>query len=278
MRDKVFTDLYIENGFSFKEAISEIDFICDALYDFGYDDYLRGKTLSEEQREKIKKIIIERVKTRKPMQHVIGVSFFCGEKFEVSEETLVPRPETEILVEEVLRLVSKTDNLCCLDIGTGTGCIPVCCVLKNNNIKFDACDISEKALKTAKNNADVHGVSDKIKFICSDLFENISSSYDLIVSNPPYIPLKDKDILDVEVKDYDPERALFAPDEDGVYFYGEIIRKSCQYLKKSGFLVFELGINQCRIVKEMMERQGFGDINIIKDLNGIERVISGRFI
>ncbi len=276
MYRKIFTDMYIENGFSFKEAVSEVDFVLEVLFEYTYKEYMLGKTLENRQIEKLKKIFTERVTSHKPIQQITGIAYFYGRKFFVNENTLIPRPETEILVSEVLKIAKNYKTSEILDIGTGSGCIPVTLVLENNNIKSTAVDISAKALETARKNADLHNVAGNISFIESNLFEKITEKYNIIVSNPPYIPLKDKESLEIEVKDYDPAIALFAQDEAGTEFYEKIIKNSGGYLLNGGYLAFELGINQAEAVYDLLKRNNFSGIEITKDYNNTDRVIFGK--
>ena len=164
-------------------------------------------------------------------------------RFFVDEYTLIPRPETELLVDKVLEISKKISNPKILDIGTGSGCIPLTLILENNNVSVDALDVSSETLETAKKNALFHNVLNNIHFFKSDLFSNVNDKYDIIVSNPPYIPLKEKENLQVEVKNYDPGLALFTKDDLGIEFYDKIVTKANDYLLPNGFLAFELGIN-----------------------------------
>lgn len=275
MYRKIFTDKYIENGFSFEEAVSETDFVLEALFGYTYKEFMLGKVLEKWQIEKLNKIFIERVTTHRPIQQIIGTAFFYGRKFFVNENTLIPRPETEILVSKVLELVKNYKSPRILDIGTGSGCIAVTLALENN-IKADAVDISDKALETARKNALFNNIFGNISFIKSDLFENITEKYNIIVSNPPYIPLKDKEKLQIEVRDYDPSIALFTQDENGTEFYEKIIKKAGEYLLSGGYIAFELGINQSEAVYDLLQENNFCKIEITKDYNNTDRVIIGK--
>ena len=222
------------------------------------------------------KVIEERVSTRRPIQQIIGQAFFYGRRFFVNEHTLVPRPETELLVSTTLDLLKTVQNPKILDIGTGTGCIPLTLAMENENLVADSVDISLDTIETAKKNALFHNVFARVNFIHSNLFENVENEYNLIVSNPPYIPLKDKESLQVEVRDYDPPAALFTNDELGIEFYEKIILDSHNYLLPNGYLVFELGINQYTFVEKLLKDNNFTDIRVIKDFNSIERIIAAK--
>ena len=278
MYRKPFIDIYLKNGFDFDEAKSEVDFVLDVLFNYSYKDFMLSKKLKDWQRDKLVKIIQERVSTRKPIQQIIGQAYFCARKFFVNEYTLIPRPETEILVKNVLELASKYDKPKILDIGCGTGCIALTCVMENKNITADAIDVSEQALEISQKNALFHNILERINFFKSDLFENVGKKYDIIVSNPPYIPLKDKENLQTEVRNFDPELALFTEDEKGIEFYEKIISKAKNYLNDSGFLAFEIGINQAKDITLLIEKFGCKLIKIEKDFNNIERVIIAQKI
>lgn len=276
MYRKVFIDKYLKQGFDFDEARSEVDFALDALFNYSYKDFMLGKVLEKWQLTKIDRVFDERVMTHKPIQQIIGQAFFYKRKFFVNENTLIPRPETELLVEKVLDLSQNYENPKVLDIGTGTGCIPISLVLENPEILADSVDISANAIEMAQKNALFHNVYNKVKFIKSDLFENLSDKYNIIVSNPPYIPLKDKETLQVEVRDFDPPSALFANDDDGIEFYEKIVENARNYLLPNGYLIFELGINQSGLVKKLFEKNGYSDVEIVQDYNSIERIIFAK--
>lgn len=276
MYRKIFIDKYLTQGFDFDEAKSEVDFALDVLFRYTYKDFMLGKVLENWQLTKLHKVFDERVSTRRPIQQIVGQAFFYGRKYFVSEDTLIPRPETELLVSEVLNIAKTIESPKILDIGSGTGCIPISLVLENPTIVADSVDISRGAIEMAEKNALLHNIYDKVRFIQSDLFEKIEGKYNIIVSNPPYIPLKDKDTLQVEVRDYDPHSALFTSDEHGVEFYQKIIESAKNYLLQDSYLVFELGINQYLIVEKLLKDNGFSDINVVQDYNSIERIIIAK--
>ena len=273
MYRKPFIKEYTENGLTFEEAVSEVDFAADVMFNFTSKDFLLGKTLEDWQFEKLKKVIEQRTKTKQPLQQILGQAYFYNRKFFVNEHTLIPRPETELLVSEVLNLSKQFENPQILDIGTGTGCIPITLCLENNQIKADSVDISEDAIEVAKKNALFHNVYDNVKFLKSDLYQNITKQYNIIVSNPPYIPLKDKETLQFEVKNFDPPTALFAKDDLGIEFYDRIIEDIHSYLLPDGYLCFEIGINQCNEIEILLKQAKMRNIKVIKDYNNIERII-----
>lgn len=276
MYRNTFINKYLKNGYTFEDAKNEIDFATDVLFNYEYKDFVLGKTLKPWQLEKLEKIFNERIQTHRPIQQLVGHAYFYGRKFLVDENTLIPRPETELLIQTVLGLAKEIENPKILDIGSGTGCIPLTLVMENNNISVDSVDISEKAIETAKKNALFHNVFENVRFIKSDLFENIEGKYNIIVSNPPYIPLKDKESLQVEVRNFDPALALFTKDELGVEFYQKIINQAHNYLFPDGYIAFELGINQDKIVEKMLKDNNFKQIKILNDLNSVPRIITAQ--
>lgn len=252
------------------QAEAEISLLLESV-GFSKKDFFLGHELPVEDLEKINFLIEKRIKEKTPVQHLIGYGYFLGEKFIVNEHVLIPRPETELLVQEVIALQGKK----ILDIGTGTGCIAIM-LQKMTGMAVSACDISEKALETAKKNAENLGA--EVNFIHSDLFTNILEKFDIIVSNPPYIPMSELENLQAEVAFKEPHLALFAPDEKGIEFYKKIIEQSSKCLKAGGYLAFEIGIGQHEDIKKMLEMNDFDNIKVIKDLSGIERIIIAQNI
>lgn len=230
--------------------------------------------------DKIEEIAKKRVTSKAPIQHILGYSYFMGEKYIVNKNVLIPRDETEILVLKCFELLqNKTEKIHILDIGLGSGCISCALAkkLKDKNIEILGVDISLEALEIAIENINKLDLVRKVIIRKSDLFSKIRDieKFDLIVSNPPYIPKKEENNLQKEVRDFEPKEALYAADEDGIEFYKKIIATAPNFLKKEGYLAFELGIEQYKKVQELMEKD-FKDIKIYKDLAGIERVITGK--
>lgn len=218
-----------------------------------------------------------RIEKKLPVQYILSSAYFMGEDFIVNENVLIPRDETEILVRKAIEIINENKFKQVLDIGTGSGCI-ACMIAKLTEAQVLGVDISIGALQVALDNASKLGLFNKAIFRKSNIFSKIKKNerFDLIISNPPYIPLKQKNELQVEVG-YEPESALFADDEEGVEFYEKIINECSEFLNPNGYLMFELGIDQSDIVKSLMEKNGFKDIEIEKDLAYIDRIIYGRY-
>lgn len=235
-----------------------------ALYAHG------GRELTEEQERRYLESIVSRSK-RIPLQHILGKTEFMGLTFEVNQDVLCPRPDTEILVEEVLKHLH--DGMRILDIGTGSGCILLSLLHYSNDCRGVVADISEKALRTARANAErlsAEGVS----FAESDLFAEIEGQFEIIVSNPPYIRRADIENLMPEVRDHDPRTALDGG-EDGLFFYREITAGAKDHLPRGGMLFYEIGYDQGEAVRRIMEESGFREIEIVKDFSGLDRVVFG---
>ena len=225
--------------------------------------------LTELEERKVREIIERRI-SKEPLQYITNEQFFFGNKFYVNENVLIPRADTEILVEEVLKLSKDSDKI--LDLCTGSGCIAIS--LKKANLKLDitASDISEKALIVAMINAKINNV--KINFIKSDLFNEITQKFDIIVSNPPYIETSVINNLQDEVK----KEPILALDggEDGLDFYKKIISEAKERLNKKGLIALEIGYNQAEKVKELLLSSEFDDIQVIKDYGNNDRIVIAR--
>ena len=209
-----------------------------------------------------------------PLQHIIGKAYFYGYEFEVNGDVLVPRQDTEILVGEVMKVARSGDYI--LDMCTGSGCIGITIAKKFPEVKVLGIDVSEKALAVAEKNK--HNLeADNIDFMPSDLFKKLNQdiTFNIIASNPPYIPTKVIDGLQDEVRLHDPILALDGS-EDGLKYYRNISSEAGKYLEPDGWLCFEIGAEQALDVSDIMEREGFRNITVIKDLAGLDRVVMGR--
>lgn len=266
---KILTD----SGIEVNEADVETKMLIEHFCDYGTKDIIMGKKLDANKLEIAKEKAEIRAKTRQPIQHIIGLADFMGEKFIVNPSVLIPRDETEILVRKAVEIINKNSFKMALDVGTGSGCI-ACMVAKHTECQIIGLDISTDALNTALDNASKLNLFNKAIFRKSDVFSNVKSgeSFDIIISNPPYIPPCQKTNIQKEVT-FDPELALFTQDIKGLEFYEKITAEAPKILNAGGYLLFELGIGQSQDVKLFMENNGFNNIEIIKDLAGIDRVI-----
>lgn len=205
-----------------------------------------------------------------PLQYIVGETEFMGLKFKVNSSVLIPRQDTETLVEEALKVI--TPGMRVLDLCTGSGCIIVSILHNVADVEGYATDISKQALNVAKENAKLNGVA--VNFERSDLFDNVTGTFDVIVSNPPYIPSLEVVKLMPEVGSFEPLEALDGK-EDGLYFYREIIASCKEYLKPEGRIFFEIGYDQGEAVRTMLLDAGFKEVRVIKDLAHNDRVVTG---
>ena len=217
--------------------------------------------------------VIERRKRREPFQHIVGKQEFYGLDFVVSPDVLIPRPETELLVETAIESLAGTANARICEIGTGSGCIVVSILDKLRTATAVAVDISEAALAIAKLNATKNGVADRVKFQLSDIFGALDrQKFDVIVSNPPYIPAGDIAELQPEVRDFDPLTAL-TDGFDGLSIIRRIVAEAPHFLNKNGMLLFEMGFGQAAAIDEMFSRDLWCEPEFLDDLQGIARVV-----
>lgn len=243
--------------------------------------------MSEEVTEETEKYYHELCEKRAqhiPLQHLTNQAFFMGYEFFVNEHVLIPRQDTEVLVEEAEKRLQTMENPKILDMCTGSGCILLSILADMEKVHGVGVDISEEALKVAGKNAENLQVSERVQFIESNLFSGVffsekdgndTSSYDILISNPPYIPTKEIEELMEEVRFHDPRLALDGH-EDGLYFYRIITEESIKYLKPGGWLLYEIGCSQGEDVSRLLRDAGFENIVIVKDLPGLDRVVLGQ--
>ena len=268
----LFVDTLNKSGFAEAESDSRLIF----EYIVGIDRVkltLEGdRELEPGIEEKLKAALAKRL-THMPVQYITGYQNFMGLEFMVSKDVLIPRMDTETLVEEVLRL--GLSNVRVLDICTGSGCILLSILKYVYGSSGVGVDISDGALGVAKANSEALGID--ATFIKSDMFENIPKDerFDIVVSNPPYIRSDVIGTLMSEVKDYEPLLALDGS-EDGLKFYRIIADRAPEYLNNGGMLFLEIGYDQGAEVSALLTAAGFTDVEVIKDLSGLDRVVSGR--
>ena len=252
----------------------------EAWYLFSYclnlsrEDYLFGMTEEVGEGPELKKyqeMLEKRRKERVPLQYLIGTQDFMGYSFIVTPDVLIPRQDTETVLEEVIGTGIRPEKI--LDLCTGSGCIAISLALFFQPRICIGTDISEKALEIAKENG--KRLCPMVKFMQSDLFDQTEGRFDLIISNPPYIASEECTKLMPEVREHEPLLALDGK-EDGLFFYRKIIESAPRYLEEGGMLAFEIGYDQGEPVKEMMEENGFHFVTIKKDLAGLDRMVFGN--
>ena len=276
-----YADLYAQGKCALEKAEIEeaaldtrllLEFVCetDRTTLFAHPE----KEVGPDQQKRFEELIAKRSE-HIPLQHLTGQQDFMGLTFAVNEHVLIPRQDTEILVEEVMR--DLHDGVHILDMCTGSGCILLSLLHYSNDTTGVGADLSEEALKVAQANAESLGMAERVRFVHSDLFESIEGTFDIIVSNPPYIRTDVIETLMPEVRDHDPRMALDGT-ADGLYFYRRIIEESEKYLKRGGQLFFEIGHDQAEDVVTLMQRHGYKEIEVKKDYAGLDRVVYGTFL
>ena len=269
--EKILTDSGIEQN----EAKIEVRLLIEHFAGYSLVDILMGKKLTENKLKIVEEKAKLRAKTHEPIQYIIGLADFMGEKFLVNKDVLIPRDETELLVRKAIEIIKENNFKMVLDMCTGSGCI-ACMIAKLTNSQAMGVDISTEAIHTAFKNMEKFGLYNRAIFRKSDIYSKIreDEKFDLIVSNPPYIPPKEKETIQEEVS-YEPDLALYTTDEKGLAFYEKIIKDAPKFLNKGGYLMFELGIGQSTSVAQLMKKAGFENIKVLKDLANIDRVIFG---
>lgn len=250
-------------------GLSYTDIVCGATDQLSADDTLRLDTA------------VRRIEQGEPLQHVLGYADFCGNHFGVNASVLIPRPETEWLVDEGERLINGASNAApsapkrILDIGTGSGCIAISLKLRLGEAYVEAWDISEEALRTAESNA--KALKAEVAFCKRDALraEESVATWDLIVSNPPYICDSERADMDDNVLLHEPHTALFVPDDDPLRFYRAIARYALRSLSNGGSLLFECNTRYAEATGKMMREMGFEDVTVNDDCFGLPRFVKG---
>ncbi len=249
------------------------------------------REVSDEQWKELEGLLQQRAE-RVPLQHILGTQEFMGLTFQVSDKVLIPRQDTEILVEEVLKDLGSGMRI--LDMCTGSGCILLSLLHYSNDCTGVGVDISPEALEVAERNGEALSLhkedaedayamefSDKsplnYQFLCSDLFEQVEGTFDVIVSNPPYIPTEVIETLMPEVRDHEPILALDGT-ADGLFFYRKLAELSSAYLNRGGRLYLEIGCEQAEAVSGLLQETGFAEIKVTKDYAGLDRVVSATYL
>lgn len=257
------------------EMVCKID---RSFYYLHMEDEVAEEQLSEYE------IALRKRAEHVPLQYIVGEAEFMGLKFKVNSNVLIPRQDTETLVEEALKHLGNVEKPEILDMCTGSGCILLSLLLERQDACGTGVDVSPEALEVAKKNAGILKVENRADFVESNLFSapyfcekggKDSGKYDILISNPPYIATEEIETLMEEVRLHDPRKALDGM-EDGLYFYRKITAEAGRYLKPGGWLLYEIGCTQGEAVSTMMKAAGFTGVQIVKDLPGLDRVVLGQ--
>lgn len=275
------TSNYLEDkGFSDPRLNAEL-LLCHALkYQERINLYLHfDKPLRQSELDTFKALLKRRLK-HEPIQYILGEVEFMGLKFKVDKRVLIPRPETEVLVEAVIDFYNnyKKSPIRILDVGTGCANIAISVAKMCQNVEIVAIDASKPALEVAKENLQNHNLSSKIKLMFLNIFDDVSSlkNFDVVVSNPPYISKKELPNLSEEIRNYEPLIAL-TDGNDGLSYFRRIAEVSRSILDKMGWLFFEVAYDQSKMITGILENYGYFNIEVLKDLSGNERVIKARW-
>lgn len=254
--------------------VLDVDLLLCAVLDCSMVDLILrpDRIIAAEEAYAFQELVARRI-AQEPVAYLLGHKAFMGLDFKVTEAVLIPRPDTEILVEAVLEWLPKHGAVSVLDIGTGSGAILISLLHERKGMRGVGLDISEAALAVAQDNAEVLGVADRCEWVCSDLYTALGGrTFDVILSNPPYINEVDMAALDETVRCHEPHSALYGG-QDGLMFYRQIIAKASSYLKPGGIIGLEIGYDQKQAVSEFLEAASFVDIKHYRDLAGHDRVI-----
>lgn len=241
--------------------------------------YLAPDKPVDEREKALFKSMIRRRSRGEPVSYITGTKEFWSHSFTVSRDVLIPRPETEQVVETAIALIQDMDGSMIADLGTGSGCIAISIALAVESTHVLAVDLSENALDIARKNAERLNASDRIQFLQGSWYDPLKqiaeyASLDLIVSNPPYIKHDDRDTLQIEIRDFEPWQALDGGDR-GLDHYLILSEGAAQWLKPGGCIVFEIGDDQADTVREILLNQSFHSIEVLQDPSGRDRVIKG---
>ncbi len=235
----------------------------------------RDEMLSEHELDKLNDFI-KQLKFHKPLQYILGYSWFCGMKFFVDRNVLIPRPETEELVEWILNLETRTLKLEILDVGTGSGCIPIAIKKNLPSASVHSVDISEGALVVAKKNAELNQA--EVLFLKGDILSSefrssLKNKFDIVVSNPPYVRKNEMNSITESVKNYEPHSAIFVVNDDVLIFYKAIAELALTHLKENGKVFFEINQSMGKEVEFLLREKGFQNVEVKKDMSGKDRMI-----
>jgi len=268
----------LSNIYPIEEIKALVYYLFEEFLHISKTDYILNKQKGMSESELLKfNFAIKDLKQGKPLQYILGYSYFNDLKFFVNPETLIPRQETEELVQLIIKKEKQEKSLKILDIGTGTGCIPISLAKEMPQHQYSAIDFKEEIIQLAKKNANLNKVN--ISFQVLDILRASTEEigfYDIIISNPPYVKESEKQKMHKNVLDHEPESALYVPDEKALLFYEKIIQIATQHLKPNGRLYLEINENKGKEMKVLLASEGFEQIMIHQDIHGKDRMLSAR--
>lgn len=256
-----------------REAKSLLSFVLNRNQTFliAHPEY----ELSDDEKKRFENFL-KRRERREPFQYIVGRQEFYGLDFAVAKDVLIPRPETEIIVENAIEILRETENAKICEVGIGSGCIAISILRHANSAAAIGLDISPKALAIARKNAETHRVAERLELKTSDVFDIFDDEkFDLIVSNPPYISLEEMRTLQAEVRDYEPLTAL-TDGKDGFSIIEKIIADAPRFLNSKGYLLMEIGFNQAISIQKIFDKNIWRRFEILPDLQGIPRTVKAR--
>jgi release factor glutamine methyltransferase len=256
-----------------REAASllELSIGRDRTFVFAHPDY----ELTQSEKDSFSEYLNRRA-NREPLQYIRGHQEFYALDFDVTPDVLIPRPETEILVENAIKDLQEVETASFCEVGVGSGCISVSILHELPSATAVGLDVSDKALKITQRNAEKHSVSSRLRLVKSDVFEALSDQqFDMIVSNPPYVPQDDFDSLQAEVRDFEPQIAL-TDGSNGLSIIERIVLQAPQFLRSKGGLLMEIGFGQAESVEKMFDREVWREFDILDDLQSIPRIVRAR--
>ncbi len=271
-------------GKGFEDSRLNVELLlCSVLGCKRIDLYTRfDKPLNQGELGEFRELLKRRLR-HEPLQYILGETEFMSLRFFVDRNVLIPRPETEVLVEQIIKTCRGdfrgSSRVSMIDIGTGSGNIAISVSKFVENVECVGIDVSDEASAVARKNAEYHQVSGRVEFLRLDVFDDLSKKlnrkFDIVASNPPYVPASEFEHLQPEIRDYEP-RAATCDEEDGLKFFRRICELGGGLSNENGFIFFEVGYNQASEVKELLEGTGYGDVTVTKDYAGVERVVGGK--
>lgn len=270
---KIFTD----NGIDVIQSTVEVDLLIESLFNLNKKDLFicPEQEIQEEKLRNFYQTVDLRLNKRVPVQYLLGFAYFYGLKLFVNKDVLIPRSDTEVLVDVVIQRFKDQGPKTIADVGVGSGNISIALLKNCPNIRIIATDISEGAIEVARQNINTYNLANRITLYKTDILENINETVDAVVSNPPYIAKSEKDTLAQEIINYEPEKALIVTGENPLEYYEKLSAQALKLLLPEGLLAVEIAYNRADEVRSLFEKDGWLNVETYKDLNSLPRVVTG---